>query len=445
MAGTRGPWQPGEGLGTVALIGLGKIGLPLAAQYSSSGWRVIGVDVLPEVVDIVGSGGSHVREEPGIAELLSAAHAQGLLSATLSHAEAAAQADVIVFAVPVMLDEQHAPDYGWMDEATAAVGAGLRPGTLVVYETTLPVGTTRSRYRPMLQRASGLPCDGTDRGFHLAFSPERVFSGRVLEDLKRYPKLVGGVDTASSDRAMAFYQSVLAADVWDLGTAETAEFAKLAETTYRDVNIALANEFARYADQVGVDILEVIRGANSQPYSHIHQPGIGVGGHCIPVYPHFLLAGDPDLTLVREARSINDGQVGRAVAEVERRLGSLKGVPVLVLGLTYREHVRELAYSQARPLIRELNDRGARVEAYDPILSDDDVRGLGVSPYQWGASSEATVLITQTADPRWLDIDLATLPRLTMVLDGRNSLGGLVWQQGVAYIGVGRGGMPPRP
>ena len=221
---------------------------------------------------------------------------------------------MIVFAVPVMLDEKHVPDYGWMDEATAAVGAGLQPGTLVVYETTLPVGTTRTRYGPMLESASGLPCDGSDRGFHLAFSPERVFSGRILEDLKRYPKLVGGINAASAERAVAFYSSVLEAEVWNLGTSETAEFAKLAETTYRDVNIALANEFARYANQVGVDILEVIRGANSQPFSHIHQPGIGVGGHCIPVYPHFLLAGDPGLTLVRESRSINDGQVERAVA-----------------------------------------------------------------------------------------------------------------------------------
>jgi nucleotide sugar dehydrogenase len=437
MAGTRGPWQPGEGPGTVALIGLGKIGLPLAAQYSSSGWRVIGVDVLPEVVDIVGSGGSHVREEPGIAELLSAAHAQGLLSATLSHAEAAAQADVIVFAVPVMLDEQHAPDYGWMDEATAAVGAGLRPGTLVVYETTLPVGTTRSRYRPMLQRASGLPCDGTDRGFHLAFSPERVFSGRVLEDLKRYPKLVGGVDTASSERAMAFYQSVLAADVWDLGTAETAEFAKLAETTYRDVNIALANEFARYADQVGVDILAVIRGANSQPYSHIHQPGIGVGGHCIPVYPHFLLAGDPGLTLVREARSINDGQVDRAVAEVERRLGSLKGVPVLVLGLTYREHVRELAYSRAVPLIHRLQEQRADVWAYDPLLEAADVSRFGARPYVWGNESAVQAIFTQTGDPLWRQLDPTKFSRLRVVYDGRNSLDAAKWPTRTVIIGVG--------
>jgi nucleotide sugar dehydrogenase len=438
MPETEGRWRPGQGPGTVAVIGLGKIGLPLAAQYGSSGWRVIGVDVLPEVVDIVGSGGSHVREEPGIAELLSAAHANGLLSTTLSHAEAAAQADVIVFAVPVMLDEQHAPDYGWMDEATAAVGVGLRPGTLVVYETTLPVGTTRRRYGPMLERVSGLPCDGSDSGFRLAFSPERVFSGRVLEDLKRYPKLVGGVDTASGERATAFYQSVLAADVWDLGSAETAEFAKLAETTYRDVNIALANEFARYADQVSVDILEVIRGANSQPYSHIHQPGIGVGGHCIPVYPHFLLAGEPGLTLVREARAINDGQVDRAVAAIGRQLKSLQGVSVLVLGLTYREHVRELAYSRAVPLIHRLQELGADVWAFDPLLTADHIARVGARPYAWADESQAQAIITQTGDLLWRQLDPAKFPRLRTVYDGRNSLDAAQWPTRITVIGVGR-------
>ena len=389
------------------------------------------------MVETVAAGGCHVREEPGIAELLAAAHGQGRLSATLSHAEAAARADVIVLAVPVMLDADDAPDFRWMDEASAAIGTGLRPGTLVVYETTLPVGTTRERYGPMLEAASDLRLGQSDRGFHLAFSPERVFSGRVLADLKRYPKLVGGVDEASTERALAFYQSVLQAEVWDLGTAETAEFAKLAETTYRDVNIALANEFASYADQVGVDILEVIRGANSQPYSHIHQPGIGVGGHCIPVYPHFLLAREPRLTLVRTARSINDGQVDRAITAIERRLGSLDGATVLVLGLTYRENVKELAYSRALPLMDRLREKGAVVWAYDPLLDAAEVARTGAEPYTWGQTSEATVIITQTSDPRWHELDFTVFPRLRLVYDGRNSLDGIAWPDAVERVGVG--------
>ncbi len=161
-----------------------------------------------------------------------------------------------------------------------------------------------------------------------------------------------------------------------MSCAEAAEFSKLADTTYRDVNIALANEFARYADRVGVDIQEVIDGANSQPYSHIHQPGIGVGGHCIPVYPHLLLSRAPDLELVAVSRRTNDGQVGNAIKSLEALLGSLDDVPVLVLGLTYRDGVKELAYSRGLPLIERLAFHGADVMAYDPLLSVEEIEAL---------------------------------------------------------------------
>ncbi len=158
----------------------------------------------------------------------------------------------------------------------------------------------------MLADASGLTLE---EDLFVAFSPERLYSGAALRNLATYPKLVGGLGEASTSRAAAFYAGVLDADVVAMSSAEAAEFAKLADTTYRDVNIALANEFARYADRIGVDILEVIAAANSQPYSHIHQPGLGVGGHCIPVYPHFLLDRAPEMELVALARRINDEQV----------------------------------------------------------------------------------------------------------------------------------------
>ena len=171
-----------------------------------------------------------------------------------------------------------------------------------------------------------------------------------------------------------------------MSSAEAAEFSKLADTTYRDVNIALANEFARYADRIGVDVTEVIAAANSQPYSHIHQPGIGVGGHCIPVYPHFLLDRAPELSLVARAREVNDGQVDVAIEALRASLGSLDGVGVLVLGLTYRHGVKELAYSRALPLIERLRAAGAACLAFDPLLTDDEVRATGAEPWRWGSS-----------------------------------------------------------
>lgn len=439
MTAHRWTGAPGT-VGTVAVVGMGKIGLPLAAQYASAGWRVIGVDVVPDVVETLNRGRVHVDEEPGIAEPIAAAHAAGRFRATLSHAEAAGEADVVVLIVPLMLSDEHQPDYRILDAATDAVGRGLRPGMLVTYETTLPVGDTRSRFRPALERASGLTAGDPESGFLLAFSPERVYSGRVLRDLATYPKLVGGIDDESTRRAGAFYRSVLDAEVWELSSAESAEFAKLAETTYRDVNIALANEFARHAERVGVDILEVIRGANSQPFSHIHQPGIGVGGHCIPVYPHFLTHRTPDLELVATARRVNQDQVGLAVQAVQRALGGLEGVPVLVLGLTYRYGVKELAYSRALPLIERLAFHGAVVSAWDPLLDPAEIERTGALPYRWGDRSDARAIVTQTADPAFRGLDFERFPALEVLYDGRNSLRDLSRPERVGYLGVGYSG-----
>ena len=224
----------------------------------------------------------------------------GLLTATTDTAAAVAESDAVVIVVPLFVDAEGVPDFAAMDSATTETARGLKPGTLVSYETTLPVGTTRERFLPALEAGSGLRC-GDD--FYLVFSPERVFTGRVFADLRRYPKLVGGVDEASAERGVRFYEEVLEFDdrpdltrpngVWDMGSAEGAEFAKLAETTYRDVNIGLANQFARFADSRGIDVQAVIDASNSQPFSHIHRPGVAVGGHCIPIYPRFYLWNRP--------------------------------------------------------------------------------------------------------------------------------------------------------
>jgi nucleotide sugar dehydrogenase len=436
------PWtgEPGTA-GTVAVVGAGKMGLPLAAQFAGHGWNVIAVDIDPRVVDSINKGRSHVGEEPGLSELVERAHAAGRLRATADGAEAASTADVVVLIVPVMLDASQHPDHRRMDSAVESVAPGVHAGSLVIFETTLPVGDTRDRYAPRLEAASGLPASGsgTDR-IHVAFSPERLYSGAALANLATYPKLVGGIDARSTALAAAFYESVLDAEIVAMSSAEAAEFSKLADTTYRDVNIALANEFARYADRIGVDITEVIAAANSQPYSHIHQPGIGVGGHCIPVYPHFLLDREPELSLVARAREVNDGQVDLAVAAVEDAAGDLTGAVVLVLGLTYRHGVKELAYSRATPLIDGLRARGARVLAYDPLLNVDEITRAGAEPWPWGSPSpDVRVIITQTGDPAWLDLDPAWFPGLRVVYDGRNSLSPLVERlgPGVAYRGVG--------
>ncbi len=429
------PWTAEAGTaGTVAVVGAGKMGLPLCAQFAGHGWRVIAVDIAASVVDSINAGISHVDGEPGLAEGVARAHAEGLLSATLDAAAAAREADVVVLIVPVMLDDEQQPDYRYMDAAVASVAPGLHAGSTVIFETTLPVGDTRTRFAPRIEGATGL---AAEQDVFVAFSPERLYSGHALANLAQYPKLVGGLGDESRRRAAGFYASVLDAPVVAMSSAEAAEFSKLADTTYRDVNIALANEYARYADRVGVDILEVIAAANTQPYSHIHQPGIGVGGHCIPVYPHFLLSRAPEMELVSLSRRVNDGQIGIAIKALQKELGSLEGVEVLVLGLTYRDGVKELAYSRALPLIERLAFHGAVVSAYDPLMTPEEIERCGARPWAWGEASPARAIVTQTADPAFATLAWGWFPELGVVYDGRNSLRAVDLPAGVAYHGVG--------
>jgi nucleotide sugar dehydrogenase len=432
---TVSPWtgEPGTA-GRAVVVGAGKMGLPLAVHFARHGWDVTAVDVNPEVVAAVNAGRSHVTEEPGLADGVAEVHAAGRLHATTDAAAAVRDADVAVLIVPVMLDADDKPDYRFMDAAAESITGGMHHGVTVIFETTLPVGDTRGRFAPRLEAATGL---AAERDFFVAFSPERLYSGAVFANLATYPKLVGGIGPESGRRAAAFYDSVLDAEVVLMSGAEAAEFSKIADTTYRDVNIALANEFARYADRVGVDIGEVIDGANSQPYSHIHQPGIGVGGHCIPVYPHLLLAGAPDLEVVAASRRVNDAQVHRAVASLKAHLGGLRGVPVLVLGLTYRDGVKELAYSRALPLIEQLSAQGAEVSGYDPLIDADVVAGCGARPYEWGEPGQFRAIVTQTADRLWERIDFSLYPTLEVILDGRNSLRSIDLPEPVKYLGIG--------
>src|SRR5688572_18917661 len=321
----------------ICVVALGKIGLPLAVQFAAKGHRVIGADVNEKVVELVNAGVEPFPGEHDLDRKLKTAVDAGLLSATTDTASAVAESEAVVVVVPLFVDAEGVPDFGWMDAATKAIAQGLEPGTLVSYETTLPVGTTRTRWAPMLAEGSGLTAG---ENFHLVFSPERVLTGRVFADLRRYPKLVGGIDEASTARGVAFYEAVLDFDarddlprpngVWDLGSAEAAELAKLAETTYRDVNIGLANQFARYAATAGIDVYNVIEASNSQPYSHIHLPGIAVGGHCIPVYPRLYLFNDPEATVVSAARAANAGMPEYTIGLLEGAHGDLSGARVVV-------------------------------------------------------------------------------------------------------------------
>jgi nucleotide sugar dehydrogenase len=270
-----------------------------------------------------------------------------------------------------------------------------------------------------------------------------VLTGRVFADLRRYPKLVGGIDGASAARGVAFYEAVLDFDdrpdlsrangVWDLGSAEASELAKLAETTYRDVNIGLANQFARYADTVGVDVLKVIEACNTQPYSHIHLPGIAVGGHCIPVYPRLYLWNDPSATVVRSAREANAEMPAYAVGRLASAYGDLAGASVLVMGAAYRGAVKETAFSGVFPTVAALQAAGATVYVTDPMYSAEELAALGLPPHR---GEPVTAAIVQADHPEYRTVSASDLPGVRVLVDGRRITEPALWE-GVQRVVIG--------
>lgn len=433
----------------VAVVGLGKIGLPLAVQYALHGRQVIGCDINPQVVEKINSGQSPVQEEPELAIEIPRLVSMGMLAATTETSEAVRRASVVVVIVPVMVNDRHEATFDAIDAATVAIGAGLQPGTLVIYETTLPVGTTAQRLRRMLEQSARLQA-GQD--FYLAYSPERVSSGRIFHDLRAYPKVIGGIDEGSAIAAEAFYRSVLDAELIIMPSTCDAEFVKLIETTYRDVNIALANEYARYADEHGLDVTAAIAAANTQPYSHIHTPGVGVGGHCIPVYPYFLMQGllesemqqqsfqQAHLLLPRAARQINDGMAEYALQRIEGVIGSLAHESVLILGVAYRGNVRETAFTSAKLLQQALLQRGAVVYADDPLYSDEELRALGYTPLPARYKHEIRAIILQADHQEYQAADLDEFTHCQVLLDGRRALSrAAIESLGMRYLAIGDG------
>ena len=411
----------------VTVIGLGKIGLPLAVQFALKGHEVLGCDVNKKTVEQINDGIEPFPGETNLQNFLTQVIKNGNLIATTETEDAVSKSEVVVVVVPLLVDQEGMPDFEWIDDATQRIGSSLKPGTLVSYETTLPVGTTRNRFAKALEEASGLIA-GKD--FTVVFSPERVLTGRVFADLRKYPKLVGGINEASNQAGVKFYEAVLDFDdrpdlskkngVWNLESCEASEMAKLAETTYRDVNIALANQFALFAEKSNIDIAKVIEASNSQPYSHIHNPGIAVGGHCIPVYPRFYLWNDPKATVVSAARIANSAMPAHAVELLREELGDLSGKKVAVLGVSYRGGVKESAFSGVFPTVIALSKIGAKVFVHDPMYTKEEIVLLGFTPYKIGDFIDG--LILQADHAEYQNLTSADFPGLQAIIDGRSVL-----------------------
>ena len=424
-----------------AIVGGGRMGLPLACVLADNGADVTVCDINDQLVDSVNAGNCPY-EEPGLRELLEKVSKAGRLHASTETTQTVAKSEVIIIIVPAHLTPERDIDFSILKAVSADAGRGLQKGALVSYETTVSVGGTRQNLVPVLEEHSGLKA-GPD--FMVSFSPERVKANKVLLRLKETPKVVGGLDEASRQKAVEFYSRFLKAPVDDVGSMEAAELTKLAGMLYRDVNIALVNELAAFCEVADIDFELVRQASNRNGEANLLIPGIGVGGHCTPVYPYFLTRDSKrrgvTQILAEAARRINDAQPERYVTRLEKFWGSLEGKCVHILGLGFRPGVKVDTFSPAYPLTDVLHERDAIVTMEDPYYTDEEIREAGFEPAHAGNDTlDAVVLNTAHQEFAEPDFNAWHDKGVEIVVDGRN-----LWNEesvkraGLVLIKVGNG------
>jgi UDP-N-acetyl-D-mannosaminuronic acid dehydrogenase len=389
----------------ISVIGLGKAGLPLAAVMADAGLDILGVDVDSGKAAMINKGLNPMEEEPGLSGLISK-HAGKKLKATIDALKAAKESNVHIVIVPLLIDKSNKPDFRMIRKAMENIGKGLKKNDLVVLETTVPVRTTETIVRGILEKNSGLKAG---RDFFLAYSPERIEAGSSISRFREFPKLVGGINRESADKAFELYKKFT--NPVRVSSARTAELAKIAEGVYRDINIAIANEFFKVAGHYGVDFWEM-REAARHRFCSILEPGI-VGGHCIPVYPWFLI-NELDVSLVSAARKLNEDMIDYYVKKVDE----IGGRRVGIIGLSYREGVREKAFSKA-DLIKLLKKKGYEVYALDPLFSREEIEKEFGANYL-DSFDKMDVIILANKELRYKD-RLKTMK--SRVIDIKNVLG----------------------
>ena len=406
----------------ICVIGLGYIGLPTASMFATKGLQVTGVDNNQNVVESLRQGKVHIYE-PGLKDLVREVLEQHALQISSRPVEA----DAFIIAVPTPFYEDKKADLSFVRSAAESIVSVLRRGNLVVLESTSPPLTTKDIVQPILEK-SGLKA-GID--FHLVYSPERVLPGQIIKELVENARVIGGIDEESALAGRDLYKIIVKGEIV-LTDATTSEMVKLMENTYRDVNIAIANEFSRLADRFGVDIWEAVAIANRHPRVRILNPGPGVGGHCISVDPWFLVEAAPDLTpLIHTARLVNDGQPEFVVETLKTILPELKSKKIAVLGLAYKPDVDDLRESPAIEVARLLAKDGAVVKAYEPFRTDFPLPGVLMVTSLEDCLRDSEVILLLVGHSQFKELQPAKVMKLTsarLVLDAVNAWPREEWQ-----------------
>ncbi len=398
----------------ICVLGMGYIGLPTASTFASKNIHVMGVDVNQHVIETLQRGELHIIE-PGLGPLVQNAISSG----QLTFSPTTAPADAFIIAVPTPFKDDKLADMKYVISAVESILPHLSKGNLVVLESTSPPRTTVDLVAPILER-TGMKA-GID--FSLVYSPERVLPGQILRELIENARVIGGINPSSAEAGRDLYAAFVTGDII-LTDATTAEMVKLMENTYRDVNIAIANEFSRLADHFGIDIWEAVSLANRHPRVKILNPGPGVGGHCISVDPWFLVEAAPDLTpLIRTARNVNDSQPHFVVDWMERKLGNLTGRHICALGLTYKPDVDDFRESPAIDVVKLLAEKGAVVSVYDPFKMREAMDGIlpaaTISEALDGAEA-VVVLVAHQELKKLSPSEFVNQPKLKYVFDTVN-------------------------
>ena len=404
----------------IAVIGAGYVGMPHAQTFAAAGKKVALIDVLEDVVAAINRGESHIQDVPN--EKLKPLVESGAIVATTDFA-VVADADAVVIAVGTPLSPQREPDVSYIERAAESIGPHLRKGHLVVLESTTYPGTTRDVLQPILERESGLKAGGD---FHLAYAPERVDPGREDFTMNTTPKVVGGIDAASTQAAVDMYRSAVD-DIHEVSSPEAAELTKLLENIFRSVNIALVNELAQLCDRMGIDVWEVVDAAATKPFGFMSfKPGPGLGGHCIPLDPFYLSwkAREYDFTtrFVELAGEINNNMPYFCRSVISQALNhgakkSLSGSQVLLVGVAYKADIDDVRESPAEKILTLLRNGGADVSYHDPHVAEfDGLTSVPLEPEQY----DCVVIVTAHSSIDYGDV----VRRASVVVDFRNATKG---------------------
>lgn len=417
----------------ICVIGLGYIGLPTASILAAHGFKVIGMDINDDIINRLGQGKTDIKE-PGLSIIVKAA----IKSRSLKCQKEVAKADAFIICVPTPFTIDKKADLNYVISAAESVASKLKKDDIVILESTVPPGTTISILKPILEK-SGLIA-GED--FHLAYCPERVLPGDLLNELIQNDRIIGGIDEASAIKAKELYSVFVDGDIF-LTDATTAEFVKLMENTYRAINIALANEFALIAERIGIDVVQAVKLANKHPRVKIFSPGPGVGGHCIPIDPWFIVEKAPDLSqLISLSMKINECMPKHMVSLVRDAFLSAgkspKGSKVAILGVAYKGNVNDARETPAIPIIQELKELGAEITIFDPLVTHFP---MNIEKDFKNAITGADAVVIIADHAQFKDLDLSMVKRLMnekpILIDGRNIVSNA---SGFIYRGIGRRG-----